>query len=60
MWRPASAQTSQRSARLLVPDWFDIQERATRLGADLPFGLSADQFAHLTGVSLSPYFIHDT
>jgi len=39
---------------------FDVQERTTRLGADLPFGLSADQFAHLTGVLASPHFIHDT
>lgn len=39
---------------------FDVQERTTRLGADLPFGLSADQFTHLTGVSTSPHFIHDT
>jgi hypothetical protein len=39
---------------------FDVQERTTRLGADLPFGLSADQFAHLTGVSASPHFIHET
>jgi len=39
---------------------FDVQERTTRLGADLPFGLSADQFAHLTGVSTSSHFIHDT
>jgi len=39
---------------------FDVQERTTRLGADLPFGLTADQFARLTGVSTSPHFIHDT
>ena len=39
---------------------FDIQERTTRLGADLPFGLSADQFAHLTGVATSSHFIHET
>jgi hypothetical protein len=39
---------------------FEVQERTTRLGADLPCGLSADQFAHLTGLSASPHFIHDT
>jgi hypothetical protein len=39
---------------------FDVRERTTRLGADLPFGLSADQFAHLTGVSASPHFIHES
>jgi hypothetical protein len=39
---------------------YDIQERTTRVGAELPFGLSADQFAHLTGVPASPHFIHET
>jgi len=39
---------------------FDVQERTTRLGADLPFGLSAEQFAHLTGIAASPHFSHDT
>ena len=39
---------------------FDIQQRTTRLGADLPFGLSAEQFADMTGVTASPHFIHET
>jgi hypothetical protein len=39
---------------------YDVQERTTRLGADLPFDLSAEQFAHLTGVATSPHFIHET
>src|SRR5260370_23494229 len=39
---------------------YDIQERTTRIGAELPFGLSADQFAHLTGVPASAHFIHQT
>jgi len=39
---------------------FDIQERTTRVGADLPFDLSAEQFEHLTGVAASPHFIHET
>jgi hypothetical protein len=39
---------------------FDGQERTTRLGADLPFDLSADHCAHLTGVAASPHFIHET
>jgi hypothetical protein len=39
---------------------YDIQERTTRVGAELPFGLSEEQFEHLTGVSASQHFIHDT
>ena len=39
---------------------FDIQQRSTRLGAELPFGLSAEQFVELTGVAASPHFIHAT
>ena len=39
---------------------YDIQERTTRVGAELPFGLSEEQFAHLTGVPASQHFIHDT
>src|SRR5213594_3669257 len=39
---------------------YDIQQRTTRVGADLPFGLSAEQFAHMTGVAASPHFIHET
>jgi hypothetical protein len=39
---------------------YDIQERTTRVGADLPFGLSAEQFAHMTCVTASPHFIHET
>ena len=32
---------------------FDIQERSTRLGAEIPFGLSEEQFQRLTGVQAS-------
>jgi hypothetical protein len=39
---------------------YDIQERTTRVGAELPFGLSEAQFEHLTGVPASQHFIHDT
>jgi len=39
---------------------YDIQERTTRLSAELPYGVSHEQFEHLTGVPASPHFIHDT
>lgn len=39
---------------------YDIQEQTTRVGAELPFGLSEEQFTHLTGVPASQHFIHDT
>jgi len=39
---------------------YDIQERTTRLGAELPYGVSDEQFARLTGVPASPHFIHET
>ncbi|MGH2599740.1 MAG: hypothetical protein ACRDJ9_10170 [Dehalococcoidia bacterium] len=39
---------------------YDIQERTTRLGAELPFGLSEEQFDRLTGVPASQHFIHET
>lgn len=39
---------------------YDIQERTTRVGAELPFGLSEEQFERLTGVPASQHFIHDT
>jgi hypothetical protein len=39
---------------------FDIQERTTRVGADLPFDLSAEQFERMTAVKASPHFIHET
>lgn len=39
---------------------FDIQERTTLLGAELPFGLSETQFERLTGVKASSHFIHGT
>lgn len=39
---------------------YDIQEQTTRVGAELPFGLSEEQFARLTGVAASQHFIHDT
>jgi hypothetical protein len=39
---------------------YDIQERATRLAAELPYGVSEEQFAPLTGVTASPHFMHET
>ena len=39
---------------------FDIQERSTRLGAEIPFGLSAEQFQRLTGVQAFAHVIHGT
>jgi hypothetical protein len=39
---------------------YDIQERTTRLSAEVPYGVSTEQFEHLTGVSASPHFMHDT
>ena len=39
---------------------FDIQERSTLLGAEIPFGLSEAQFERLTGVKASAHFIHET
>ena len=39
---------------------YDIQERATRLGADLPYEVSEAHFAQLTGVTASPHFMHET
>jgi hypothetical protein len=39
---------------------YDIQERTTRVGAELPFGLSEEHFAKLTGVPASQHFIHET
>ncbi len=39
---------------------YDIQEQTTRVGAELPFGLSEEQFARLTGVPASQHFIHET
>jgi hypothetical protein len=39
---------------------YDIQERTTRVGAELPFGLSAEQFEQMTGIAASPHFIHET
>ena len=39
---------------------YDIHERSTRLGAELPFGLSEEQFERLTGVPTSQHFIHET
>ena len=38
---------------------YDIQDRTTRVGAELPFGLSEDQFERLTGVPASQHFIHE-
>jgi hypothetical protein len=39
---------------------YDIQERTTRLGAELPYGVSDEPFERLTGVPASPHFIHET
>ena len=39
---------------------YDIQERTTQVGADLPFGRSAEHVARLTGVPASAPFIHET
>lgn len=39
---------------------YDIQDRTTRLGADLPFGVSEQHFSRLTGVEASRHFIHET
>jgi hypothetical protein len=39
---------------------YDIQDRTTRLGAELPFGLSEAQFERLTGIHATPHFIHET
>ena len=39
---------------------YDIQEQTTRVGAELPFALSEDQFERLTGIAASPHFIHET
>src|SRR5262245_8943845 len=39
---------------------YDIQEQTTRVGAELPFALSEEQFERLTGVAASPHFIHET
>jgi hypothetical protein len=39
---------------------YDIQERSTRVGAELPYGVSEEQFERLTGVRASPHFIHET
>lgn len=39
---------------------YDIQERTTLLGAEIPFGLSEEQFERLTGVKASAHFIHGT
>lgn len=39
---------------------YDIQDRSTRVGAELPFGVSEEPFERLTGVQASPHFIHET
>jgi hypothetical protein len=46
----------------LAPEYhqYDIQERTTRLGAELPYGVSEAQFAQLTGITASPHFMHQT
>lgn len=55
-WHPLDAQLELAAGT----HQFDIQERSTRLGAEIPFGLSAEQFQGLTGVQASAHFIHDT
>lgn len=46
----------------LAPEYhqYDIQDRTTQLSADLPYGVSAEQFARLTGVPASAHFMHET
>jgi len=39
---------------------YDIQERTTRVGADLPYEVSEEQFERLTGIRASSHFIHET
>jgi hypothetical protein len=39
---------------------YDIQDRTTRVSAELPYGLSEEQFERLTGISASSHFIHET
>ena len=39
---------------------FDVQERSIRFAAELPFELSADLFADLTGIDLGAHFQHVT
>jgi hypothetical protein len=39
---------------------YDVQEQTTRIGAELPFGVSEEQFAQMTGVTASQHFIHET
>jgi hypothetical protein len=39
---------------------YDIQERTTRVGAELPYEVSEEQFERLTGIPASPHFIHET
>jgi hypothetical protein len=39
---------------------YDIQERTTCLGAELPYGLSEAQFERLTGIHATQHFIHET
>jgi hypothetical protein len=39
---------------------YDIQERSTRLGAEVTFESSEAQFERLTGLSASQHFIHET
>ncbi len=39
---------------------FDIQKKATKTTAEVPFSCSSDLFADLTGHPLSDHFMHDT
>ncbi len=38
---------------------YDIQEKSTLLAAEIPFGLSEEQFERLTGIKASSHFIHE-
>lgn len=38
---------------------YDVQERAIRLAADLPYEPVAEHFEQLTGVAMSPHCIHE-
>ena len=39
---------------------FDIQKKATKTTAEVPFSCSSDLFSDLTGHPLSDHFMHDT
>ncbi len=39
---------------------YDIQSKATKLSADLPYEHASDHFSNLTGISVSSHFSHKT